>query len=216
MEKQALSQVPENELNENNPIVSGLASKYSIPVSEFVDSIKKVNEGAVSRFAATDEARDRLRTAQVDVKKALNDKEYRNTLTREQQNDITAIGVSRAVEFGYEGQRETVAGIIGQVGIGAERVTDKEVEKRMATGRDRGADVTISDTAKDFETILQNFREFKKDIIPTADAISNFSGKVRELMIILRNASESEIPGIFKTLLQQRAATQVHGGKPSK
>lgn len=215
MEKQALSQIPENQLNENHPVVVGLASKYGIPVSEFVERISNVNEGAVSRFASTDKARDRLRSTNVDVRRALSDSAYRSSLTRQQQDDITAIGVSRMVEFGNEGPRELAAGIAGQVGGGAPGISDTAVGARMGRGSGRGEDVTVTETAKDFGIVLQNFRDFKKEIMPSADAVANFTGKVREMMIVLRNATESEIPGLMKAY-NQRAINQVQGGKPSR
>lgn len=218
IEKQALMQLPEEQLNENNPLVSGLAEKLGISTQEMVSRVKSVNEGAVSRFKQADEIRDRLRARGVDVGKS-GSKEYMATLSSQDRADVTSLMAYQTTELGNQGQREMINRATGTVGKPAEfgpGIAEGLVEGKLVTGKGRGEDVTVSETAKDFGIVLQNFRDFKKEIMPSADAIANFTGKIREMMLALSKASDTEIPNIIKYYTQDRAKTQTQGGKPSR
>lgn len=219
IEKQALMQIPENELNENNPMISGLAEKYGVSPDEMVKRMTNVNQGAVSRFEQADKLRDKLRSRNVDIGR-LGDKKYSDSLPSQDRIDAAELMSYQTTELGYQGVREMTSRAAGTVngkpvefgpGI-AEGIT----EGRLATGKGRGEDTTIAETAKDFGIVLQNFRDFRKEIMPGAEAIANFTGKVREMLIVLGRANEKDIPDIIKTYTQQRAVNQTQTGKTQK
>jgi len=215
IEKQALLQLPEEQLNESNPLVAGLAEKTGTSVQDFVRRIKSVNEGSVSRFKQADQIRDRLRNKKIDVGRA-GDPAYMKSLSSADRADITELMSYQTTELGNQGQREMIARAAGTVGKPEQfgpAVGEGAVNARLE-GKGRGEDVTIAEGAKDFGVVLQNFRDFRKEIMPSADAIANFTNRVREMMIVLRNASENEIPGYIDYYMKSRAKTQGQSGKP--
>jgi hypothetical protein len=141
------------------------------------------------------------------------------SLSKEDQGLVGQYLSFNVAEQGNLGLRENAAragGYVGrkqQLGPG---VGEEAAESRFVTGRGRGEDVTVAETAKDFGVVLQNFRDFKKEIMPSADAISNFTGKIREMMIVLSHATEQEIPNILKAYTNQRATLQPQTGKRSQ
>ena len=60
---------------------------------------------------------------------------------------------------------------------------------------------------------MQNFRDFKKEIIPSAEAIAAFTGQIRAMMVVLSTATADQIPGIIKTFTRGRADVQTQAGK---
>jgi hypothetical protein len=215
IDKQALLQVPENEVSTDNPMITGLARRYGIEPQDVVDAMKGVNQGTQSRFGASDKIRDKLRSRGIDVGRT-SQPDYMKNLSKEDQGLVGQYLAFNVTEQGNLGIRENTARAGGYVGRNSLPVTDQTVEAKLATGKGRGEDVTVAETAKDFGVVLQNFRDFKKEIMPSADAISNFTGKVREMMIVLGRATEQEIPGIIKAYTQQKAATQAQSGKRSQ
>lgn len=216
IDKQAIMQLPEEQLNESNPLVAGMAEKVGTTTQDFVQRIRNINQGAVSRFKQADQIRDRLRSRGIDVGRS-GDKDYMSSISPQDRGDITSLMAYQTTELGNQGQKEMIARAAGTVGRSDITMGDLDggVESKIG-GSGRGEDLTISQTAKDFGVVIQNFRDFKKEIIPTAEAISQFTGKVREMMIALSTANDTDIPNIIKYYTQSRAKTQTQTSKPSR
>lgn len=217
IDKQALLQLKEEELNESNPLVAGLAEKAGTTVQDFIKRVKGVNQGAVSRFGDADKLRDRLRKSSVDFRR-IGDQKYFSSLSKSQRSDISTLMAYQTTELGDLGQRGNISRLAGTVtgnenlgSVTREQTLNGRIEGGM-TGTGRGGDVTVAETAKDFAVILQNFRNFKTEIMPSADAVAKFTDKVRELIIVLRTATD---PGaVIKAYVNDKAKTQTQGGKP--
>ena len=226
IEKQALMQVPEGELNTNNQLVAGLAAKYGIPVEQFVSSIQKVNEGAVSRFSEHDKIRDRLREGGVDIGRAGSDPQYRESLTKEQRDDITSLLAYQTTEHGYKGQRQMTAFGQGTVGPSGKSFSQEEleagIEDQIAAPGGKIEDKTIRSMAADSGTILSNFNKMKTDMEKAAEYSATINDKMREAAAELVKAlEEARVSGKGDlTAIQRSVRTmqnlQPQGAKPSK
>lgn len=214
IEKQALMQVPDQDLNENNMLVKGLADKYGIPVSDFKQSVQNVNEGSFSRFKEHDEIRDRLKKKQVDIGRAYTDDKYWKGLDQDSKNDITEMFSYQTTELGYKGQRESVARAQRQVGKPMEDPTGQGVreslteEKLQYKETGKVEDDTVRNMAESSRLVLTSFQTFSKEMIPTVDVIKQFNTAIQGAITSMKtmstkdqdkmNSSLSEILGVQK------------------
>lgn len=223
IEKQALMQVPEEDLNENNMLVRGLAEKYGVPVKDFVKSVSDVNQGSVSRFKEHDEIRDRLRKKNVDIGKASTDEAYRSSLDKETRDDITELMSYQTTEHGYKGSRQMVARARGTVsGIaeeGMESKTTREagIEDALRRKSDKIEDETIAGAAESAKFMLTNFREFKTQITPTAEAIAILNTQLKNLITTAKSMPEDQRNRVLQSVGNiMNPKNQSQSSKPSQ
>lgn len=233
MEKQAIMQIPEEQLNESNFLIQGAADKLGIDPKELVKKISNVNEGAVSRFGEADKLRDKIRGKLKDIGVEQVTDENFSKLPKDVQQDLYKLGTFQATELGYKGQREQQAFTFGTVGKvpGAEQYGPggpgaAAVEGRLS-GRETGRmeDNTIAAMAADAGTVLKNFNEMRGGMDAAAKSASQFTDKIREMNAELMRALEegkgskdlTAIENVLKKYMDQGGAeNQAQGGKPSK
>lgn len=220
IEKQSLMGMKEEEINEGNLQAVAIADKLGISVDDLKDRVGGKNKNAVSRFSAHDQARDRLKQKGINIGDIKSSKDFA-TLDEQSKKDILAMSTAEGAENAFANPREARSFMSGQLGqkVPTDIQEDRDrVARAKATGPGgRQEDLTNADAAKDFGIVLNNFRDFKKDIIPTAEAIEKFTGKIREMMIAL-NAAATDIDksNIIKYYTKSRAETQGQSGKKSQ
>lgn len=232
IQKQALMQLPEEQLNENNPLVAGLAKMSGTDTKDFVSRIKGVNEGSVSRFKEADEIRDRLRKSNVDMTK-IGDQKYRDSLSDKDQKDVTNLLSYQTTELGNQGQKEMIARAAGTVGKaeqygpgGTQGNLEKTVMDKI-TDKDTGkmGDNTVSAMAGDASTVLKNFNEMRGGMDLAAKSAAAFTDNIRELNAELQQALEDSRNGkgsngindvLKRILTAPNASTQTQSGKVGK
>lgn len=220
VEQQSLMGMREDEINENNLQAVAIADKLGISVDDLKDKIKGTNQGAVSRYKAHDEARDRLKQKGISIADIKSSKDFA-ALDDQSKKDIRDMGGFESAENSFANPREARAFMAGQ--LGQQTPADIQMDRdKVAASKAQGSggrqeDLTNADAAKDFGIVLNNFRDFRKDIIPTAEAIEKFTGKIREMMIALNSASSDiDKSNIIKYYAKSRAETQGQSGKNSK
>lgn len=191
--KQALLQIPEEQLTEDNPLVAGLARKVGETPSDFINRIKKVNQGAVSRFKQADDIRDRLREKGIDMTR-INDPEYMATQDPSVQNDVTSLLAFQTMEHGYKDSRTMMARAAGTVGrqefSDVQRDAEASFKKRLEGGTGRMEDNTIRAQAGDASTVLKNFNEMRSGMDEAAKSAAAFTHQIREMNAALLKALE--------------------------
>lgn len=231
VQKQALMQVPDEELNSNNMLVQGAADKLGLSSDDLVKKIKGVNDGAVSRFAEADKLRDKIKGKGIDVSKA-DDPEYRKSLSKEDREDLFNLQSYQSTELGYKDQRQSKAFLQGTVGkpeeygpaVSKEAVQFKLDKKADQTGRME--DNTVAAQAGDAATVLKNFNEMRGGMDDASKSAAKFTDSIRELNAELQRALEtarsgggsSGITDVLQKIMGTTGAptTQQQGGKVSQ
>jgi hypothetical protein len=229
IDKQALMQVPEEQLNENNLLVQGMADKLGIGSDELVKRIRSVNEGAVSRFGEADKIRDRLRQKGVDISKIRTPEDFQK-LPEDVRRDITSFAAMQTTELGYKDDRQVRAMMSGTIGKPEQMgpgVSSDAVKAKMEADTGRMEDNTIRAMAGDAGTVLKNFNEMRGSMDEAAKSAAKFTDQVREMNAALIKALEEarttgSKTGILDTLTNylqsnvNQAKTQPQGGKQSR
>lgn len=233
IQKQAIMQIKEEELNESNFLIKGAANFLKTDTKDIIERISNVNEGAVSRFSESDSLRDKIRSKLKDIGVEGPTDENYSKLPKDIQQDLSNLGMFHAAELGYKGQREQQAFTFGSVGKipGAEQYGpgapgDTAVEGRLGS-RDTGRmeDSTIQAMAADAGTVLKNFNEMSGSMDAASKSAALFTHKVREMNAELQKALEegkgSKDLSPFEKILNKYAAlggaeNQDQAGKPTQ
>jgi hypothetical protein len=227
IEKQALMQLPEEQLNANNPLVSGLAEKAGTSPEDFVNRIRGVNQGAVSRFKEADQIRDRLRAKGIDVGRS-GDPEYLKSLSKEDRQDVTQLMAYQTTELGNQGQKEMIsraAGTVGKPEMYGPSANADVVGARLSGTSGRMEDNTVAAMAGDASTVLKNFNEMSGGMDAAAKSAAAFTDQIRELNAQLQQALEDSRNGkgskgindiMQKIMTSPNNANQSQAGKQAK
>lgn len=196
MTKQALMQVPEGDLNEDNPLVQAAAQEAGVSASQIVKSVTGVNQGAVSRFKEADTIRDRLRAGMKKMGKERLTEEDIKSLPDDMKTDFNKLATFQTTELGYQGSRETTARALGTVNPG-EAAAGKQLGRENIIGdkltRDTGRmeDTTVKAMASDSKVVLENFNEMAPAMKKAAESTAAWTREVRESSAALQQALEA-------------------------
>lgn len=224
VEKQAMMQIPEEQLNTGNMLVQGAASSLGIPAEEVIQRIKGVNQGAVSRFKESDVIRDRLRKKGVDIA-SINPEKY-GELPKDIQSDVFKLMSMQTTELGNMGVKGTkafAAGVVGRPEQFGPGVGSEAVEAALGAPTGRLEDTTVKAMAKESGVVLENFNEMAPAMEQAAKNTALWTRAVLEANAALMAALESSRSGkggnlsaIENALKTLSSATQKQSGKPSK
>jgi len=229
IQKQALMQLPEEQLNENNPLVSGLAESIGISAQSMIGKVKGVNQGAVSRFKEADDLRDRLRSKGIDVGRS-GDKDYMKSLSSTDRVDMANLMSYQTAELGNQGQKEMISragGTVGRPEQFAPGVGEDAVSARLASSSsyDRMGDNTAASQAGDASTVLKNFNEMRGGMDQASISAARFTDSIRELNAQLQSALEDSRAGkgskgineiLQKIIAAPGNSNQTQAGKQAK
>jgi hypothetical protein len=192
-DKQALLQVPEEDLNAENSVVKNAANGAGVSADEIVKKMKGINRKSVSRTNSFDDKADYVRRRLKETGRSKYDPSDKTM-----PSDITQAYDSAAstfsVENGYPGQRQLNASMVGLTavdGFGAadsKSVTDKL--GNLNTGKVE--DTTVQGTAESSKLVNDNFREFKDTLIPAAEQIAKFNANLKQTVEILSKLPEAD------------------------
>lgn len=220
--KQALMQVPESDLNENNPIVLAAAKEAGIDPAELVHKVSKANEGMVSRFSEADQIRDRIRNSMKERHIQKLTTENISKLPKNIRQDLYKLSAFQTTELGYQGQRETMARVLGIVNQGTPAGAEAEgkVTGKLAAPTGRIEDQTIRNLAESSKLALDSFGKFGKELVPTVQTIRDFNTQVKQSIDILSKMSpedQTTFNNVFSKMLGIHGSeTQKQAGKPHK
>lgn len=200
MTKQALMQVPESDLNEDNPLVQAAAQEAGISAKEVVSKVTSTNQGSVSRFKGADQLRDKLRSyAKSQGKDRLSEEDIKKA-PKAVQDDFNKLTTYQTTELGYQGQKETVARALGTINpaTGDKDVTGVRkglVNEKLAGDSGRMEDGTIKAMAADSKVVLDNFNEMAPAMRKAAESAALWTREVREMNAALMTALEGARTG---------------------
>lgn len=234
MSKQALMQVPESDLNEDNPLVQNAAKEAGVSAKDIVSRVTNTNQGSVSRFKQADQLRDKLRSYAKSVGKENLSKEDIDKAPENVKNDFNQLTAYQTTELGYQGSRETTARALGTVNTGvtdAGKATAREgaIGEKLGSGDRTGRmeDTTIKAMAADSKVVLDNFNEMAPAMKSAAASTAAWTREVREANAALQSALESAranknsdtlktVEDLMKKLSNGAGEVQGQGGRSSK
>src|SRR5581483_1492296 len=231
VEKQAIMQIPEGELNEDNLLVAGAAEKLGISPKDLVDRIKGANEGSVSRFKEADQLRDKLKSRMKELGITKISRDNLKSLPADVRMAAYNLGAFQTTELGNKGEIESYSRLNRSLGAGAETPFDiqsdrESILRAKAEGRDTGrmGDTTVGAMAQDASIVNREFNKMRGEMDETAKSVLKFGEAVRDLNVQLQKALEDARNGkgntnVINDLLQKlmtASGNQVQGGKVSK
>lgn len=223
VEKQGIMQLKEEELNESNPMVAGLADKVGTSSADLVGRIRGVNQGSVSRFKDSDAIRDRLKAKGIDVSK-VGDKQYFDSLTKNDRTDVAELMSFQTTELGNLGQKGNISRLAGTVGKQDQygpAVGDEAAQAKVTGASGKMEDNTVAAMAGDASTVLKNFNEMRGGMDEAAKSAAAFTDQIRELNAQLQQALEDSRNGkgssgaigdVLKKMMTAPSGTQPQGG----
>lgn len=222
MQKQALMQVPEEQLNESNILVQGAANELGISAGELIKSVRGVNEGAVSRYSEADQIRDRLRGKGVDLSNLTAEK-YKN-LPDDVKKDVYNLQSIQTTEFGNKDSRQSASFLGATVGRPpGPWAGDQSAMNRINGDSGRMEDNTIRAMAGDASTVLKNFNEMRGEMNSAAESAAMFTHQVREMNAALIKALESGNKQAYSDVVNKylqdnakKSQTQTQSAKPAR
>lgn len=198
MTKQALMQVPEGDLNKDNPLVLAAAQESGMTPDDIVKKVTGVNQGAVSRFKEADTIRDRLKAGMQKLgKERLTEEDIKN-LPEDMKKDFNKLTTFQTTELGYQGQRETYARALGTINPaetaegkqnGRENIINDKMSSVDRTGRME--DTTVKAMAADSKVVLENFNEMAPAMKKAAESTAAWTREVREASAAMQQALEA-------------------------
>jgi len=197
MTKQALMQVPESDLNENNPLVQAAAKEAGISAEEVVGKVTGVNQGSVSRFKEADTIRDRLKSTMKSMGKERMSADDLKTMPQDFQDDFNKLTTFQTTELGYQGSRETTARALGTINPATmskdfQAGREGEVNEKIAGGGPgRMEDTTVKAMAADSKVVLDNFNEMAPAMKKAAESTAAWTREVRENAAIMQQVLEA-------------------------
>jgi hypothetical protein len=222
--KQALMQVPEADLNENNPLVQAAAQEAGISPQAIVQKMTTVNQGAVSRFKEADSIRDRIRAGMKKLGKERLSEADIEKLPQDLRDDFNRLTAFQTTELGYQGQRETVARALGTINPAATAVetaaSREEIRRKKISGETgRMEDETLKAMAADSKVVLENFRELAPQMEIAAKSTAAWTREMRQMNAELMQALQAKDTAGLQEILKKLSTmptTQYQTGKQSK
>jgi hypothetical protein len=198
MTKQAVLQIPEEQLNEDHPVIQQAAKEAGLSPQEFVEKLKGVNQGAVSRFKEADTIRDRLKAGMKKMGKERLSEEDLKTLPEDMRSDFNKLATIQTTELGNQDQRMTTARALGTINpaeaaagkqLGRENIIADKTTSIERTGRME--DTTVKAMAADSKVVLDNFNEMAPAMKKAAESTAAWTREVRENAAALQQVLEA-------------------------
>jgi hypothetical protein len=204
IEKQALMQIPEEQLNESNVLVKGAADQLGMSPQDLVKRISNINQGAVSRFREADSIRDRLRSRMKSLGIGQVTEDNIDQLPQDVRQDFYKLAAYQSTELGYKGSREAFSFASGTVGkvpptstpgaYGPPTPSPEElIQAKLAGGTETGRmeDTTVKAMAADSGTVLKNFNEMSGSMKKAAETAALFNDQIREMNAAMMQALDN-------------------------
>ena len=192
LSKQALLQIPEEELNKDNPIVQDVARQAKISPEDVVGKVKGINSKSVSSYKDFDDKVAVVKnylTANKKTKYDASDPSMPQAI-KDAYNGAYSIN---STQEGYSGQKQNSAfmtGIVSPDGFGGGD-TQKVYDKLENGDTGKSGDITEQGMAESSKLVNDNFREFKDTLVPAAKEIAIFNTNLVEMIKVLKTLPNS-------------------------
>lgn len=195
MTKQALMQIPEEQLNADHPVVQNAAQEAGISPEELVKKVQGVNQGAVSRFKEADTIRDRIRSGMKKMgKERLSEEDIKN-LPEDMRKDFNKLTSFQTTELGNQDQRTTVSRALGTINPGeasaGQAGREGVINGKLTGDTGRMEDSTVKAMAADSKVVLDNFNEMAPAMKAAAESTAAWTREVRENAAVMQQVLEA-------------------------
>lgn len=207
IDKAALSNIPAEQLTEDHPIVRDLAQRYKLSPTAIVEERTKIDQGAINRLPGADALVKRIR----------------GETGAARTNDIGQLTTMTAAQFPGLGQdRRALESFVGGEVAGKPADMGALLKKTQAqlttTATGRVEDETVRGMAESSKLMLDNFRQFRDQITPTAEAMGKFNSQLKQTVDIIMRMPEGERSGLFSKMFpalfqDHKSQTQTQGGR---
>lgn len=196
MTKQALMQLPEEQLNTNHPVVQAAADEAGISADDLVSKVKGVNQGSVSRFKEHDTIRDRLKAGMKKMGKDRLSESDIAGLPEDMRKDFNQLAAFQTTELGNQDQRTTMARALGTINpaeVGGAKQAGREstIMDKISGAGGRMEDTTVKAMAADSKVVLDNFNEMAPAMKAAAESTAAWTREVRESAAAMQAALEA-------------------------
>jgi len=223
-DRAALSAIPADQLAEDHPSVKALASKYHTSEKDIVSRVRKAGAGAIHRLPEGDRLTKSLISKRGDMEKTTSPmmKERLAKEIQEEQQSLSLTLLAEHPELGKSTKtlNSFIQGTTQATEAGRNKFFEQMADKKLEGGETgRVEDETIKGMAESSRLMLTTFREFKDQIVPTADAIGKFNDRLKQTVDIIMKMPESERSGLLQRLYSNltggndKSSTQPQGGK---
>jgi hypothetical protein len=228
MDKQALMQIPEDQVSESSTFVQGLAKKYKMDPKDIISAVEGVNKNSQNRYKEADVIRDRVQGYLKKEGITLN-KETFGELPDNIKSDIASYQSYQMNEYGFKdtqtSQSRAFSSLNGNPITEADIQADREetLKKKAKGSTGRVEDATISAMAGDSATVLKNFNDLRPSLKDAAEQAAKFTHAIREMNAELMTALEAARRGdkgaadaLTKIMERNASMAQPQGGRTSK
>lgn len=219
----SLMEMPEEDLTETNDRVIAIAARYGMSPKELVEkTIKSKQEKSDVEVGFNSKYRDTLKNAGVTGNLSYEELQKQSPEVREAyeetrmassvRSQYTSAQKANAVSLGF--QRGGTTGVQNEPGMSA---AGARVETALGEKQgNRVGDDVVQSAGVAAQAMLENFRDFKKEITPAADALDLFTKKLVILAQVAQMTPEKDraatIFGASQQLATQMSSQQA--GKP--
>jgi hypothetical protein len=199
---QALMHIPENQMTEDHPVVRQAARLLNKPPSEVVKGMEKITMGAVSPITEVLTLRKTLQQRQKETGVTMSRETYGQAPKdmQEMYDQLSTLISLPGMGMDIQDPRQLEAFMKrfiaeerpGELGPYTTETAIKNKLAREATETGRIEDTTIKDLAESSKVVLDNFRGLKDELVPTAEALEQFTVKIRELAMAISTAQTPE------------------------
>jgi hypothetical protein len=221
-----LAEMPEKDLIASNPYVIAEAAKLGIDPEILVREAKTAKrESLLTSLGLSTKKVDDLNnylSKHGMSNRRLSAKEVRG-LPQNMRNLYSQVYEALPLRYDYGGAEQAEAAFQGLVGGQVQTgVTGLQAAGQFQAGltRDTGrtGDAAVAATGVAAQAMLENFRNFRKEVTPASDALDAFTKKIILFASALAAASDIDKPGMQRWIRDQMAGSskhQVQGRNPA-
>jgi hypothetical protein len=217
MDRTALMNIPTDQMDADHPIVQDIARRNGLDPKSLATKTVTANQSSLHRIGEADTITSKLQglRKKLEQQGPVQGFQTMKEISAEEQHLQTISSVEnpayadRRLGASFAAGTSQIPGQRDQYGA-AEEVSKKLSEKE--TGKEE--DKTVAAVAESQRMVIENFREFKGDLVQTAEAVSAFNNKLKETVKIAMSLPEAQRMNIFQSLFPgQKPANQTQAGK---
>lgn len=226
-----LMEMPEQDLNANNPYIIAEAVKAGMSPEKLIENVVKAKREKALVEVGLDPAKMKMLQKAGIANKTLSEQELK-ALPDDQRRAYIESEEAATMRSGYEGPQKREAVARGfrtggepegvrvksdiekmKEGLQPEDIVSSKLGKAPGT---RPEDDVVKATGAAAQAMLENFRNFKTEITPASDALDAFTKKIILLGQVAAAASDKDRASVLKYAGEQLStpATQPQAGKP--
>jgi hypothetical protein len=216
----ALMELPEEDLIETNDRVIAIAARYGMSPKELIKKTTEAKEGTQDvKVGFNKKYRDILTKAGVTGKMSYEELQKQTPEVRKAYEE-TRVAPSVSSPYTTAQNAEALSlrfqrggGISAPNQVGPATSVEADLQKR--TGR--AGDEVIRSTGQAAQAMLENFRNFKKEITPASEALDTFTKKIILLAGVMSMTPDKDRAAVSKYVgeeLGKQIKGQQNGSKP--